>query len=61
MAGVNRPWVPDRAGAEREAGNRTFLMIGLFEYVDGTFQLNVWGIVFALFLFCALASRAARR
>jgi len=61
MAGVGRPWVSGRAGAEREAGNRRFLVISIFEYVDGTFQLNVWGIIFALLLFGALGSRATRK
>ncbi len=36
-------------------------MISVFEYVDGVFQLNVWGIVLALLLLGAIGSCAKRR
>jgi len=36
-------------------------LISVFEYVDGVFQLNVWGIVLAILLLMALGSKAARR
>ncbi len=32
-------------------------MISLFEYVDGIFQLNVWGIVFVLLLVGAIEAK----
>ena len=36
-------------------------MISLFEYADGVFQLNVWGIVLALLLLGAIGSRCRGR
>ena len=42
-------------------GNRRCAVISLFEYVEGVFQLNVWGIVLVLALLGAIGSRAARK
>jgi len=36
-------------------------LISVFEYVDGVFQLNVWGIVIVCLLLMAVGSRAAKR
>jgi len=36
-------------------------LISVFEYVDGVFQLNVWGIALAFLFLMALGSRAARK
>ena len=32
-------------------------MFSIFEYVDGVFQLNVWGVVLVLMIIAALGSR----
>lgn len=35
-------------------------MISVFEFINGEFSLNVWGIALVFMLLIALASRGAR-
>lgn len=58
------PRLADNAGSfpERQAiGEWRSPLISVFEYVDGVFQLNVWGIALAFLFLMALGSRAARK
>lgn len=36
-------------------------MFSIFEYTDGVFQLNVWGVVIVLMLISALGTRTQFR